>query len=115
VNSSLSRSRGYSTKASNGTLVSAKKKERKRGKSTYTNLGRLASCSSAFSSLVIFSAMFACTASAIGLLARDIICAANFATLLGFMTYALEEPGGFVRQVSFMKSGGQLTTGKLAE
>merc|ERR1719230_1370595 len=41
------------------------------------------------------------------------ICAANFATLAGFTMKALDEPGGFVRQVLFIPSGGQETTGKL--
>merc|ERR1711953_1517899 len=43
------------------------------------------------------------------------ICAANFAMLFGLTMKALEEPGGLVRQVLFMPSGGQDTTGNLAE
>merc|ERR1712083_210378 len=40
-------------------------------------------------------------------------CAANFATLAGFIMNAFEDPGGFVKQVLFMPSGGQETTGCL--
>jgi len=41
------------------------------------------------------------------------ICAANFATFAGFRMKALDEPGGFVRQLLFMPSGGQETNGCL--
>merc|ERR1711988_375947 len=40
-------------------------------------------------------------------------CAANLPMLAGFTMKALEDPGGFVRQVLFMPSGGQETTGNL--
>merc|ERR1711904_285703 len=42
-------------------------------------------------------------------------CAANFATLAGLQMKAFEEPGGFVRQVLFIPSGGQETTGNFAK
>merc|ERR1711907_856533 len=75
----------------------------------------LESCWSAFSSFVIFSAMDASSASATSLLWRANACAANFAILDGFRIKALEDPGGFVRQVIFIPSGGQDTTGNLAK
>merc|ERR1712188_137749 len=52
---------------------------------------------------------------ATSLLWRENICAANLPMLAGFTMKALEDPGGFVRQVLFMPSGGQETTGNLAK
>merc|ERR1711862_1067348 len=66
---------------------------------------------SAASNFMIFSLIFISSAAATCALERENICAANFATLAGFKMKALEEPGGFVRQVLFMPSGGQETTG----
>merc|ERR1712072_223152 len=80
----------------------------------HTSLGLRANCSSAFSNFVTLSAMFAWRASAICPQERENICAANLATFAGLIMQALEEPGGFVRQVSLMPSGGQETTGKFA-
>merc|ERR1712217_530721 len=68
---------------------------------------------SAASNFVICSLIFASSAAATCSLERENICAANFATLAGFTIKALEEPGGLVRQVLFMPSGGQETTGCL--
>merc|ERR1719420_595504 len=76
--------------------------------------GFLVSCSSAFSNLVIFSAMLASSASATSLLWRANNCAANLPILAGFTMKALEDPGGLVRQVLFIPSGGQDTTGNFA-
>merc|ERR1712217_613627 len=59
--------------------------------------------------------MLASNATAISLSACANNCAANFATLAGFMMKALDDPGGFVRQVWFMPSGGQDTTGNFAK
>merc|ERR1711976_638390 len=77
--------------------------------------GFFTSSASAFSSLPILSAMLASKAAAIFASACANSCAANLATLAGFMMYAFDEPGGFVRQVWFMPSGGQDTTGNLDE
>merc|ERR1711924_201691 len=75
----------------------------------------LASCSSAFSSFSTFSAMLASSAAATSLSKRAKTCAANLPTLEGLTMKALEDPGGFVRQVLFKPSGGQETTGNLAK
>merc|ERR1711988_880974 len=65
---------------------------------------------SAFTSFSIFSAMAASSASDTSLLDLANICAANLATLEGLQTKALEEPGGLVKQLLFMPSGGQEIT-----
>merc|ERR1712187_799192 len=70
---------------------------------------------SADSNFAIFSLIFASSAAATCSLERENICAANFATLAGFIMKAFEEPGGFVKHVLFMPSGGQETTGKFAK
>merc|ERR1711985_210779 len=75
----------------------------------------LESCSSAFSNFVIFSAMEASSACATSLLRCANTWAANLPILAGFTMKALEDPGGFVRQVLFIPSGGQDTTGNLAK
>merc|ERR1719262_394323 len=75
----------------------------------------LASCSSAFSNFTIFSAIEAVRASSISVLCLANICAANLPILAGFTMKALEDPGGFVRQVLFIPSGGQDTTGNFAK
>merc|ERR1719183_3266697 len=59
--------------------------------------------------------MLASSAAETSSLYRANICAANFATLVGLQMKALEEPGGFVRQLLFMPSGGQDTTGNFDE
>merc|ERR1719456_1141517 len=71
------------------------------------------SFASADSSFVIFSAMLASKLSYTSLFLFAKACAANFATLAGLQMKAFEDPGGFVKQVLFMPSGGQETTGKL--
>merc|ERR1712048_1171449 len=70
---------------------------------------------SAFSSFVIFSAMLASSAPLISLFLQANTCAANLATLAGFTMNAFDEPGGFVRQVLFIPSGGQETIGNSAK
>merc|ERR1712216_77441 len=42
-------------------------------------------------------------------------CAANLAMFAGLQMKAFDDPGGLVRQVLFMPSGGQETTGNLAK
>merc|ERR1711887_46032 len=74
----------------------------------------LVSCSSACSSFVIFSAMLASNAVPTSWLCCAKSCAANLPMLDGFTMKAFDEPGGFVKQVLFMPSGGQETTGNLA-
>merc|ERR1719223_803545 len=81
----------------------------------YASFRLFLSCSSASSNFRIFPAMFSRSADLISLLERANICAANFATLAGLTMKAFDEPGGLVRQVLFMPSGGQETTGKLAK
>merc|ERR1719440_1277225 len=58
--------------------------------------------------------MFVSNVSETSLLRQANICAANFPTLAGFTMNAFEDPGGLVRQVLFMPSGGQDTTGNVA-
>merc|ERR1719412_2055625 len=72
------------------------------------------SLASAASNLVIFSSIFFSIASRIVTFDIDKIWAANRAAFAGLQMKALELPGGFVRQVLFMPSGGQLTTGHTA-
>merc|ERR1719199_675870 len=76
-----------------------------------SNLRFLVSCSSAFSNFVTFSAMAATNACSTSWLCCTKSCAANFPMLAGLQMNAFEEPGGFVRQVWFMPSGGQEITG----
>merc|ERR1719487_3212545 len=78
-------------------------------------MGLPVNCASAFSSFVIFSAMLASKASLMSLLLCAKACAANLAMLAGLTMNAFDEPGGLVRQVLFMPSGGHDTTGNLAE
>merc|ERR1712048_780808 len=59
--------------------------------------------------------MFAFKASATPESHRANSCAANFAMLAGFTMKAFDDPGGLVRQVWFMPSGGQDTTGNFDE
>merc|ERR1719440_163332 len=59
--------------------------------------------------------MFVSNASETSLLRDANICAANLPMFAGFTMNALEDPGGLVRQVLFMPSGGQETTGKVAK
>merc|ERR1719188_2017303 len=73
------------------------------------------SCSSACSSLRIFSAMLASSAAATCGQWFAKYCAANFATFAGLQMKAFDDPGGFVKQVWFWPSGGQETTGNLAK
>merc|ERR1719506_2170290 len=58
--------------------------------------------------------MLASSAVQMSLLRLAKACAANLAMLAGLTMKAFDEPGGLVRQVLFMPSGGQETTGNLA-
>merc|ERR1719161_1596256 len=73
------------------------------------------SLASAASNLVIFSAIFASNESEMSLLCFANNWAANLPMLAGLTMKAFEDPGGFVRQVLFIPSGGQETTGKVAK
>merc|ERR1719161_1840556 len=70
------------------------------------------SLASAASNLVIFSAIFASNLLETSLLRCANNWAANLPMLAGLTMKAFEDPGGFVRQVLFIPSGGQDTTGK---
>merc|ERR1712146_585716 len=59
--------------------------------------------------------MLASSASLMSLLLCANTCAANLAILEGFTMKALDEPGGFVKQVLFIPSGGHDTTGNFAK
>merc|ERR1711976_786250 len=59
--------------------------------------------------------MLASNAASTSLLCFAKSCAANLAMFAGLTINALDEPGGLVRQVLFMPSGGQDTTGNLAK
>merc|ERR1719375_694484 len=59
--------------------------------------------------------MLLSNASETSLLSLANIWAANFPTFAGLQTNAFEDPGGFVKHVWFIPSGGQETTGNVAK
>merc|ERR1711988_914959 len=55
------------------------------------------------------------SAAATSLFEQANTCAANLPMLEGFTMKALDDPGGFVKQVLFIPSGGHDTTGNFAK